>query len=527
MPTLEWVGKKSVINHHRKVPYHLLRCESKLSVGDPDTGNLLVQGDNLVALKALLPHYAGKVKCIYIDPPYNTGNEKWVYNDNVNSPEICDWLQKTVGKEGEDLSRHDKWLCMMYPRLALLKQFLTKDGVIFISIDDDEGHYLKVLCDEIFGRKNFINTIIWQKKFSPQNDAKWLSDNHDFILGYAKDKDQWKPNLLPRSEIMDSRYKNPDNDSRGVWMSSDLTAQDPVEYGQYELTAPNGTIHLPGNNRHWIYSRDKMITFQKDNRIWFGKNGNNKPRLKKFLHETQQGMVSLTIWQHTEVGHTQDAKKEVIAIFGTENIFGTPKPERLIERILTLGSNTGDLVLDSFLGSGTTAAVAMKMGRRFIGIEMGEHCETHCYPRLKAVVEGEQGGISQSVNWNGGGGFRYFKLSGEFFDTNGMVSSEVHFGDMAAHVFFTETGSPLPKHTNSKTPFLGIFQNRAIYLLYNGILGDKHLNGGNVLTHKVVQNLPEYDGVKIVYGESCLLSKKSLERYSIVFRQIPFELKND
>ncbi len=233
MPTLDWIGKKAVINHHRQVPFRLLHCDQELSVGDPEAGNLLVQGDNLEALKALLPYYAGQVKCIYIDPPYNTGNENWVYNDNVNSPEMQKWLRKTVGKEAEDLSRHDKWLCMMYPRLALLREFLREDGAIFISIDDNEVHHLRLIMDEIFGARNFVATVIWQKIFSTKNTARHLSESHDFIILYAKNADSWRPNLVLRSDSNDSRYKNPDNDPRGPWTSGDCSARNPYSAGIY------------------------------------------------------------------------------------------------------------------------------------------------------------------------------------------------------------------------------------------------------------------------------------------------------
>jgi adenine-specific DNA-methyltransferase len=412
----------------------------------------------------------------------------------------------------------------MYPRLALLKEFLTDDGVIFVSIDDDEGHYLKVLLDEIFGRQNFINTVIWEKKFSPQNDAKWLSDSHDFILVFAKNKEIWRPNLLPRTSEMDSRYRNPDNDPRGVWSSSDMTVKTYSAEYDYEITTPSGRKMKPTSGRCWNTSKENFQELIKDNRIWFGENNNNVPRLKRFLTDVKSGITSMTIWKHTEVGHNQDARKEVL-VFNTDDVFATPKPERLIERILILGSNPGDIVLDSFLGSGTTAAVALKMGRRFIGVEMGEHCETHCVPRLKAAIGGEQGGISQAINWKGGGGFRYCKLSVGLFDAEGKIASEARFNDLAAHVFFTETGTPLPKRTNGKTPLLGVYQGRAVYLLYNGILGDKRPNGGNILTHAIAQDLPEFDGIKIVYGEGNLLGKKALERYNIIFRHVPFELK--
>jgi len=382
---LTWIGKYDEI----KVEPRILLEDKSKNYGDPNMDNMLIHGDNLLALKALEQDFAGIIKCIYIDPPYNTGNAFEYYDDNME---------------------HSIWLNLMKPRLEIIHNLLADNGSFWISIDDDECHYLKVLCDEIFGRKNFVANVIWEKKFSPQNDAKWLSDSHDHILVYAKNKDAWRPNLLPRTAEMDDRYKNPDNDPRGPWTSSDLTAKDPFEYGIYEIIGPTGRSFYPGNNRHWVYGKDKIIELIKDNRVWFGEAGNNKPRLKRFLSEVQGGMVSKTIWYRSEVGDNQEAKREVKA-FNNDDVFTTPKPERLIERILTLASNAGDYVLDSFLGSGTTAAVAHKMGRRWIGIELGDHCYTHCLPRLKAVVDGEQGGISKAVNWQGGGGFRFFELA--------------------------------------------------------------------------------------------------------------------
>ncbi|MEW6554358.1 MAG: site-specific DNA-methyltransferase [Actinomycetota bacterium] len=259
MPALDWIGKKAVVNHHREVPYHLLRYEEELSAGNPESGNLLVQGDNLIALKALLPFYAGKVKCIYIDPPYNTGNEKWVYNDAVNSPEIRSWLGKVVGGEAEDLSRHDKWLCMMYPRLSLLREFLREDGAIFISIDDNEVQSLRFIMDEIFGPRNFIATIIWQKIFSTKNTARHLSESHDYILLYARNADLWRPNLITRTEASHRRYKNLDDDPRGPWTSGDCSARNPYSAGIYSIQCPGGRL-IPGPPRgmYWRFSKEKF-----------------------------------------------------------------------------------------------------------------------------------------------------------------------------------------------------------------------------------------------------------------------------
>jgi len=532
MPSLNWIGKEAVINHHRQVPYHLLRCDNSLSCGDADSGNLLVEGDNLLALKALLPYYAGQVKCIYIDPPYNTGNENWVYNDNVNSPEMKKWLGKVVGKEGEDLTRNDKWLCMMYPRLCLLKEFLKEDGVIFVSIDDDEGHYLKALMDEIFGRNNFVANIIWQKKFSPQNDAKWLSDSHDHILLFAKNKERWRPNLLNRTAEMDNRYKNPDNDPRGVWASSDMTVKTYSAEYDFPITTPSGKEVLPTNGRCWFTSKDNIQKLIDDHRIWFGKKGNNVPRIKTFLSEVKDGITPMTVWLHSEVGHNQEAKQELKKILGqdAENIFDTPKPIRLLERIIQLSTDENDIVLDSFAGSGTTGHTIFKMNkqdngnRKFILVEMEtEICKKITYNRLKSAINGYTYNDTKVEGL--GGGFRYCKLDKPLFDETGKIGETVKFADLAAHIFFTETGMPIPKRTNGASPFLGTANGTSYYLLFNGILGDKTPNGGNILTGKVLENLPKHNGPKVIFGEGCRLGNARLKREQIIFKQVPYEIK--
>ncbi len=382
---LTWIGK----GEEPRVEPRILLHDASRDYGDPNADNMLIHGDNLLALKALEQEYAGRVKCIYIDPPYNTGSAFEHYDDNLE---------------------HSTWLSLITPRLRILKNLLSEDGSIWISIDDDEGHYLKVLCDEIFGRDNFVSTVIWEKKFSPSNDAKWLSDSHDFILVYAKNKNVWRPNLLPRSAEMNARYKNPDNDPRGVWTSGDCSVKTYSANSDYPITTPSGRIVNPPAGYCWRFSKDSFAQMVAENRIWFGETGDNVPRVKRFLSDVKDGMTAMTIWKFSEVGHNQDAKKEV-KVFNSVSVFATPKPERLIERVLTLGSNPGDLVLDSFLGSGTTAAVAQKMSRRYIGIELGDHCYTHCIPRLQKVVDGEQGGISQAVNWHGGGGFKFYELA--------------------------------------------------------------------------------------------------------------------
>lgn len=407
---LTWIGK----GDEPKLEPRILIENPEYSYGDPNTGNMLIHGDNLLALKALEQDYAGKVKCIYIDPPYNTGNAFEHYDDGVE---------------------HSMWLNLMKPRLVLLRNLLTTDGSIWISIDDDESHYLKVLCDEVFGRRNFVSNVIWEKKFSPQNDAKWLSDSHDHILVYAKNKEIWRPNLLLRTNEMDSRYKNPDNDPRGVWTSSDFTVKTYNANCDYPITTPSGRVINPTQSRCWVSNKERFQELVNDNRIWFGANGDGVPRVKKFLTEVKGGVTSMTIWKHTEVGHNQEAKKEVKA-FNEKDPFGTPKPERLIEKILFLATNENDIVLDSFLGSGTTSAVAHKMRRRWLGVELGEQAITHCFPRLKQVVVGEQGGISKSVNWKGGGGFKFYTLAPSLLNLdkfgNWIISTEYNAQMLAA-----------------------------------------------------------------------------------------------
>lgn len=501
MPLLNWLNKDSAIKVAAESVYRLLEEVPKLSYGDKNSENLLIQGDNLEALKALIPLYAGKVKCVFIDPPYNTKSAFGHYDDNLE---------------------HSQWLSLMYPRLELLRELLSEDGSIWVTIDDNEAHYLKVIMDEVFGRKNFINNVVWQKKYSPQNDAKWLSDNHDHVLVYAKNKKGWRPNLLPRTDIANSRYKNPDNDLRGLWKAADMSVKTYLEANDYPIKTPSGRLVMPANSRCWGYNKKRFQEMISDNRIWFGASGNNVPAVKKFLSEVKQGAISMTIWLYDEVGHTQDAKKEVKG-FNPRDVFDTPKPEKLMQKILTLATNKNDIVLDSFLGSATTSAVAHKMNRRYIGIELGEHAKTHCQPRLQKVVDGEQGGISKTVNWQDGGGFRFCKLGATVFDEFGVLNREIKFPTLAAHIWYIETRLPLGK--KKRSPLIGIHNETAYYLLYNGILGDKRPNSGNVLTGKVLELLPEFNGNKIIYGETSRLGEARLAKESITFKQIPYDVK--
>jgi adenine-specific DNA-methyltransferase len=383
---LTWIGKEK----RPKLEPRILIEDADKSYGDKRTENMLIFGDTLLALKALEQDYAGCIKCIFIDPPYNTGSAFTHYDDGLE---------------------HSLWLTMMRDRLEILRRLMAEDGSLWITIDDNEAHYLKVLCDEVFGRGNFIANVIWEKKYSPQNDAKWLSDSHDHILVFSKNKQIWRPNLLPRTDAMDLRYKNPDNDQRGPWKPGDLSVKTYSPSTDYPITTPSGRIVNPPESRCWVVSKERFQELLSDNRIWFGQSGNNVPSLKRFLSEVQEGSVSKTIWYRNEVGDNQDAKKEIKA-FENSDVFTTPKPEMLVQRILTMASNPGDLVLDSFAGSGTTGAVAQKMGRRWIMVELGEHCHTHIIPRMKKVCDGtDQGGISKAVNWQGGGGFKYYYMA--------------------------------------------------------------------------------------------------------------------
>lgn len=384
----EWVNKKDP-----RVTEPRILVEKK-QYGDINTENLLIKGDNLLALKALQQDFQRKIKLIFIDPPYNTGNAFPQYDDGME---------------------HSLWLGLMKTRIEALFKLLSPDGSMWITIDDDECHYLKVMCDEIFGRNNFVANVIWEKKYAPQNDAKWLSDSHDHILIYAKNKETWRPNPLPRTEAMDARYKNPDNDPRGLWKSSDLSVKTYNANTDYPIKTPSGRTVNPPKGRCWVISKKRLEEMITDNRIWFGSTGNNVPSIKRFLSEVQEGTVSKTIWYRSEVGDNQEAKQE-IKTFNSDDVFATPKPERLLERIIQLGSNDGDWVLDSFAGSGTTGAVAHKKDRKWIMVEIGEHAETHIIPRMKQVVSGtDKGGVTNMVGWKSGGGFKYFELGDSLF----------------------------------------------------------------------------------------------------------------
>ena len=537
MPSFTWVGKSAVENHDKQVPYRLLKCDPARSHGDPAAGNLLVQGDNLEALKALLPYYRGQVKCVYIDPPYNTGNEGWGYNDNVNSPEMRKWIGKAVGKEAEDLNRHDKWLCMMYPRLKLLKDFMSEDGVVFISIGDEEVAALRVMLDEMFNRPNFIASITWKKRNGPPND-KIVGSVHEYVLVYAKNQDRLRLNLMPRNTSSRERYKNTDGDERGPWVAGDISAN--AKGGRYVASLDYAIInpqtrqeHMPPEGACWRYSSERVRELMAEDRIYWGKSGRGRPKLKRFLSDVKNGQTAPTIWDDTD--QNSHARNEIKSIFGTNNAFETPKPLELIERILSIGSESDSLILDSFAGSGTTAHAVLKMNaadggsRRCILVEMEPEIATDVTAeRLRRVIDGY--GPADKPTPGTGGGFRYCTLGNPLTDENGDVHPDVSFSDLAHHVYFKETGRPLPRRPKGDCPHVGDFAGTAYFLLYNGVLGDKRPASGNVLTHAALDELIACPGwasaaERVVYGEANRLAGSSrLAAERVRFMQIPYDL---
>lgn len=517
MPHLEWTNKSWAIAQAADVPYHLLRFER--GYGDANADNLLIRGDNLLALKALLPFYRGRVKCIFIDPPYNTQSAFEHYDDKLE---------------------HSQWLSLMYPRLVLLRELLAEDGSIWVSMDDNEAHYLKVVMDEVFGRSCFIADIAWKRRDGAPNDRK-IGPTYDHIIifakvcaGSAKTKAEEAFNLMERTEKADSQYQLYEEpfgfDERGPFRKVDSTGNAKggrfVESLIYPVTNPfTGSEVWPRKGRCWVYKKEDMLKMVADQRFFWGKNGTaTTPMRKLFKSEAKQGMTAPTIWD--DVGLNQHAAREIELLFGEKATFETPKPESLMKRILEISTKSDDLILDSFLGSGTTAAVAHKMGRRWIGVEMGEHAETHCIPRLEKVIAGEQGGISQAVNWQGGGGFRYYTLDEPVFLADGGINPAVRFAALAAYLWHFETGQAASRTFD--LPFLGEHAGKAYYLLYNGILGDRRPEGGNVLTAAVLAQLlalHPHPGRKVIYGEMTRLGAARLVAEDIEFKQIPYDVR--
>lgn len=533
MAQLQFKGKTFVQNHHLLVKYHeLVPVKAKSLTGKVSLhDNLIIHGDNLKALKALLPLYAGKVKCVYIDPPYNTGNEGWKYNDNVSSPMMQEWLGKVVDRE--DLTRHDKWLCMVMPRLKLLRELLTEDGVIFISIDDNEVHRLRMLMDEVFGEGNFAANIIWQKRTSP--DARLhLGPAHDFVLVYTRNVARFGPLLkhVPPSDERTKAYKNPDNDSRGDWASVDLTGQTghatPDQF--YEITTPAGAKMKPPAGRCWALAQRTFLELAADNRIWFGSDGRSRPRLKKFLSESA-GVTTWTWWPHTEVGHNQEATKEVNEIIGRADAFDNPKPTRLIRRILQLAADKDSLILDSFAGSGTTAQAVLALNkedsgnRRFILIECEDYADSITAERVRRVIKGVPTSKDEALKKGLGGSFSFFKL-GKAIELEGILDGDSlpTYEELARYVFYTATGEEFDeKAVNEKKHFIGESKNYQVFLFYEPDVAKlKNL----ALTLDMAKSLPplKKDKKRLVFAPTKYLDQEHLDQHRIDFAQLPFEI---
>lgn len=537
---------------------------------------MIIHGDNLEALKALLPQYEGRVKCIYIDPPYNTGNEKWCYNDNVNDPHIQKWLGEVVGKEGEDLTRHDKWLCMMYPRLMLLQKLLADDGAIFISIDDNELYNLKSICDEIFGASSFVSNISWQRTYSTRNDSKGIVNEVEHILVYSK-QPGWNPNKLPRTAEMDAIYKNPDNDSR-PWASDNPYAPGAATHQGmvYAIQHPfDGRLLYPSNGRCWTFGQEQMLEYmnawanyelrdlhdEKERaaicgiseldvrkevkaimlsdsldmaskraqsvlergswpRFYFTKGGKGGIRRKTYL-ENVGGKLPTNFWPYTEVGHTDEAAKQIKAIFGGEATFDTPKPSRLIEFVLKIASSEDTLILDSFAGSGTTAHAVLNMNkadgghRKFILVEMGDYADTTTAERVKRVINGY--GKDKNAVEGTGGNFSYYELGERLLLPDGNLNESIGTDKIRDYIWYTETKKPAVNQQNGSPYFLGENNHTAYYFYYEP---DQIC----VLDYAFLSTIPEKAENYLIYADRCALSENDLLRFGITFKKIPRDI---
>jgi adenine-specific DNA-methyltransferase len=567
MPVLDWIGKQAVVKHHRDVPYRLLEPVAKLSCGDKGSGNLIVQGDNLLALKALLPRYGGLVKCIYIDPPYNTGNEGWAYNDNVSSPEIRKWLGEVVGKEGETLDRHDRWLCMMYPRLELLKQFLTDDGAIFVSIDDNEVANLLVLMREIFGAGNEVGTLVWEK--GKKGDSKLVSVTHEYIVAFARNKTLLTQNKVKwrrqkpggaavlefyqslrkrlgsdhtaiRKELMawfralpktDPRKKHKHynwSDDRGLYFPDNFHGPDDGRESRPRYTILHPDTHqpcaIPSTGWRWEEDTTKAAMEATPRRIHFGKDHTTIPNRKSYLFEIDEEPVMSVFYTDGRA-----ATLEVEGMLGA-GAFQFPKDSNVIADLIGVVAQPGDLVLDSFAGSGTTAHAVLRLNQNakepihFILVELDDQvARTKTRERVAKAIYGyvPMAGKKRTPVAGLGGGFQFCTLSDEpLFTAEGFIREDVTFAQLAEFVWFVETGSGFSGRVDS--PLIGVHEGRAVYLLYNGILKDKSVGGGNVLTATVLDVLPEFDGPRVIYAAACRLGSARLLRENIVFKQTPY-----
>ena len=580
MPTLEWIGKEKVINHHQEVPFRVLDRQysfdkSGQHAEDNGSENMIIHGDNLDALKALLPRYEGRVKCIYIDPPYNTGNENWVYNDNVNDPKIKKWLGEVVGKEGEDLTRHDKWLCMMYPRLKLLQKLLAEDGAIFISIDDTEYANLKLICDEIFGSNCFVSNISWQRTYSTRNDSKGIVNEVEHILVYSKRPD-WNPNKLPRTEEMNSKYKNPDND-RTLWRTDNAFAPGAATHQGmvYAIQHPfTGAMLYPSNGACWRYQQDQMLEIMRGwcdyelrdlndakeraavcgvpesevregvkaiilsksleeskrqaesvykrgqwPRFFFTKGGKGGIARKTYL-ENVGGRLPTNFWPFAETGHTDEAKKEMLAIFDGKATFDTPKPHRLLEFVLTIAGDKDTLILDSFAGSGTTAHAVLNMNkadggnRKFILVEMMDYAGSITAERVRRVIRGY--GEGKSAVEGTGGSFSYYEL-GEPLLIGENLNEAVAPEKIREYIWFMETKTPYAPVAGDNPYYLGRHNDTGYYFYYVP-------QRITVLDYAFLATITEKTGGTVIYADRCSIDDGKLSQMGIVFKKIPRDI---
>lgn len=532
MPTLNWIGKDAVVKHHKDVPFRLLEPAPELSCGDAASGNFIVQGDNLHALKALLPRYAGQVKCIYVDPPYNTGNEGWAYNDNVNSPEIRKWLGAVVGKEGETLDRHDRWLCMMYPRLVLLRQFLRDDGVLLMSLDGNEHRFAELLMDEVFGAANRIETFVWKKSYGGGAKSKQVVNLHEYVLCFARMKERVGEIELPPNEDALRYYKFEDEKlgERGPYRLQPLATNSmdarpnlryPIEFEGHEIWP----------EKQWQWSRERVVSALATNELAIKQvRGKWSVNYKQYLRDPDGEERGSKLYSVIESIYTQQGTNELKAMFGDGKTFDFPKPPELVKKLIQAFSYRDSLILDSFAGSGTTGHAVLKANsedggtRRFILVEMDEQIAANVTAeRVKRVSQGYTNAKGEAVAGLGAG-FQFCTLSAEpLFTPQGQIREDVRFAQLAEFVWFAETGTGYTGRAES--PLLGVHEGRAIYLLYNGILKDKSVAGGNVLTGPVFDVLPAFDGPKTIYAAACRLGAPRLLREQIVFKQTPYALE--
>jgi adenine-specific DNA-methyltransferase len=533
MPTLDWIGKNAVIRHHKEVPFRLLEPDVALSHGGAETGNLIVQGDNLHALKALLPKYAGKVKCIYIDPPYNTGNEGWVYNDKVNSPEINRWLGSVVGKEAEDLSRHDKWLCMMYPRMVLLKQFLTEDGVIFMSIDGNEHRYAEILMDELFGIGNRIETFIWKKSYGGGAKSKHSVNLHEYIIAFAKNKEKLGEIVLPPSgEILKYyKFKDSKEELRGPYRLQPLATNSMDERPNLRYGIPfQGDEIWP--EKQWQWSQERVMGALEDDGLVIKKvKGKWSVNYKQYLRDEEGNDRGAKLYSLIDGIYTQHGTNVVKDIFGDGKAFDFPKPPDLVKTLVSAIAVKDSIILDSFAGSGTTGHAVLKQNaedggnRRFILVEMDEKiAEDITAERVRRVAGGYTNAKGEPVQGLGSG-FQFCRLSEEpLFNEFGDIRDDVTFAQLADFVWFAETGHGYTGKADS--PLLGTHDRVAVYLLFNGILGDRRPAGGNILTQAVLESLPKHDGQRVIYAAAVKgIGPAALARAKIIFKQTPYAIE--